>query len=303
MADLADLAELEVAIGGRVLVLADLLLEREPTTASSSAAAELVKVIEAWTGPGVLVVAGNLFDLLGITRDPAQALAAHPRLTAALKAFCEEGRRVVVLPGSRDARLAWDAKAAAVVQKELRAEVLPAVELVVHTGAGDRRVRVEPGDRFDPRWARTQPDDAADSPLGLHVVQQVLPAFGQARTTWLQGVERLANDADLPRFVASRLLYRRITRHIWWLVVPFLLAVLLKFPLSFLVSHLGGVPRRAFVVGLTTFIDLVLVAAAVYWVSRRAWSAVSGAVLGSLGQAQNDEARDDARRLVTSGPS
>lgn len=294
-------AELEVAVGGRVLVLGDLLLEREPTTASSSAAAELVKVIEAWTGPGVVVVAGNLFDLLGLTRDPAQALAAHPRLTAAFKNFCEEGRRVVVLPGSHDARLAWDPKAAAVVEKELHAEVLPEVELVVHTGAGDRRVKVEPGDRFDPRWARREPDNAADSPLGLHVVQQVLPAFGNARATWLTGVERLANDADLPRFVASRLLYRRITRHLWWLVVPFVLAVLLKFPLSFLLEHIGGVSRRTLVLGATTLIDIVLVATAVYWISRRAWSGVSGAVLGALGQAQNDEARDEARRLVTAG--
>jgi lysylphosphatidylglycerol synthetase-like protein (DUF2156 family) len=297
-------ATVEVPVGGRVLVVADLLLEREPTAASSSAVGELAKAIDAWTGPGVLVVAGNLFDLLGVTRDPAQALAAHPRLATALKTFCaSEGRRVLVIPGGHDSRLASDPKAAKVVAAELRGDVVRAVELVVHTGAGERRVRVEAGDRFDARWAPVDPGNPADSPLGQHMAQQVLPSFGSARETWLCGIDRLANDADLPRFVASRLLYRRIARHAWWLIVPFVVAVLLKFPLSFALSHFHFGLRRAGLVLLTTLVDLVLVAIAVYWVSRRAWSAVSGVTLGERGQAVNGNARDDARRLITSGHS
>jgi lysylphosphatidylglycerol synthetase-like protein (DUF2156 family)/UDP-2,3-diacylglucosamine pyrophosphatase LpxH len=291
----------DVPVGGRVLVVADLLLEREPTAASSSAVGELAKAIDAWTGPGVLVVSGNLFDLLGSTRDPGQALAAHPRLAASLKGFCSEGRRVLVIPGSHDGRLGWDAKAAKVVGEELRGEVARAVELVLHTGAGPRKVRVEAGDRFDPRWAPLDPGNPADTPLGLHIAQQVLPTFGAARETWLAGVDRLANDADMPRFVASRLLYRRLTRHIWWLVVPFLVALVLKFPLSFAFEHFRFGLRRAGLVILTTLVDLLLVAVAVYWISRRAWASVSGVALGERGQAVNAAARDEARSLVTSG--
>ncbi|HEV7886369.1 MAG TPA: phosphatidylglycerol lysyltransferase domain-containing protein [Acidimicrobiales bacterium] len=273
--------EVEVAVGGRVLVVADLLLERAPTPASASAVAALVKTVEAWTGPGVLVVAGNLFDLLGSTTDPAQALAAHPRLAGALRGFGAEGRRVVVVPGSRDRRLAL-AAGAGWAERELGATVASAVELIVHTGAGGRRVRVEAGDRFDPRWTPSDP-----SPLGLHVAQQVLPSFGGARATWLAGVERLANDADLPRFVASRVLYRRVARQGWWLLLPFVATALLS-------------RRTAFVIGLSV-LDVALVAGGVYWLSRRAWSGLSGVALGERGQAQNDAARDEGRRLVTAG--
>src|SRR5581483_7074379 len=100
----SDLLSLDIPVGARVLVVSDLLLRRDVCPGSVSAVTELAKTIDAWAGPGVIVVAGNLFDLLadGTSPDPRQALAAHPRLAVAFQHFQGEGRRVVVLPGARD---------------------------------------------------------------------------------------------------------------------------------------------------------------------------------------------------------
>src|SRR5207302_11392608 len=194
---------------GRVVVVSDLLLGPTATPASASATTDLARAIEAWSGPGALIVAGNLFELLvpetaDAAPDPTAALGAHPRLTTALRAFSAgEGRRLICLPGSRDARLAWDEAAAAGVAGELGAELALAVEVALETGAGRRQVRVEPGHRLDPRHALADPRNSACTPVGHHLLADMLPALGGARSSWLRGVDRLPEPSSFPRFLAS----------------------------------------------------------------------------------------------------
>ena len=300
-----DVVEIDVPVGGRVLVVSGLQLERDATPASLSATVELAQVLHAWTGPGVLVLNGDLFELLATeVVNPRQALASHQRLTRAVQSFCEGGaRQVVVLPGSRDARLGCDEGLVRLVHEELCATVGLAAELRVATGCGSRPVRVEPGHQFDPRHAFGDPRNPADTPLGYHIVKEVMPALGAARATWLAGAERIRDRVDLPRFAASRLVYRRLVRYLPWLLAPFALALLLKFPIVFALfpHHRRGFDpwsRRLVEIGITTAVDLVLVAAAVYVLTRRAWASVSGVALGARGLAQNDDARNEARRLI-----
>ena len=181
------------------------------TDCTTSATTDLATAIDAWDGPGILVIAGNLFEMVAAdVVDTRQALDAHPKLTAAVAAFRRcEGRRVICLPGSKDGRLAWDDDAFLPVARELGAERALAVTLRLDTGAGRRTVRVEPGHRFDPRSACVDPRSPADTPLSHHLVTEILPSLGPARATWLAGVERLADASALPRFLASRLVYRR----------------------------------------------------------------------------------------------
>jgi lysylphosphatidylglycerol synthetase-like protein (DUF2156 family) len=312
--EIADQLEVEVGLGGRVLVVSDLLLGPSATPASASATTDLAIAIEAWNGPGALVVAGDLFELLvaeppDATPDPRAALNAHPRLTTALRAFSAgAGRRLICLPGSRDARLAWDDAAASAVVCELGAELALAVEVTLETGAGRRRVRVEPGHRLDPRHALADPRNPACTPVGHHLLADMLPTLGGARSSWLRGVDRLPEPSRFPRFLASRLAYRRLARHAWWLLVPFAVAILLKVPLSYLwaapaqhLSHLGAWPRRLGLVGLTTVLDLVLVVLGVAWVSRRTWAAMGGVALGSSGDDPNGGGRAEATALVGAG--
>jgi hypothetical protein len=87
--------EVEVPLGGRVLVVADLLLDRRSTAVTDVATSELATAVEAWDGPGTLVVAGG-FAAAGV--DPVAALGAHPRLQRALDSFAAaEGRSCVSL--------------------------------------------------------------------------------------------------------------------------------------------------------------------------------------------------------------
>src|SRR5579862_5152817 len=107
----AEAAELDLPIGSRVIVLSDLFLGAAATEASSSASLEVARALDGFEGPGAVIVAGNLFDLLGNQlRDPGEALAAHPELAPAFRRFHAEDhcRHLVVLPGSRDRAILYD---------------------------------------------------------------------------------------------------------------------------------------------------------------------------------------------------
>lgn len=316
----ADLVPVQLPAGGRALVASDLHLTATATAVSTLASEELARAVDGWVGPGVIILNGNLVELLSGAAirpgeppaprlDPVRALEAHPRLLAAVAAFAAgEGREVVVLVGSHDSRLAWDAKAATRVCAALGGARLGfAAELEVVTGRGCRRVRVEPGWRFDPLHVRTDPRNPADTPLAHHIVTQLLPGFRSSRrdASWLDGIDDLADPGSFPAFVASRLTYRRLARHAWWLVVPFVLALVLRVPLAYgLFQQHAGVnpwPRRLIALGAGAVIDLLLVVAGVLVVSRSTWEGLGDMVMGVRIEDRNEAARDEARRLVTSG--
>src|SRR2546430_16924537 len=52
------------------------------------------------------------------------------------------------------------------------------------------------------------------------------------RYGYFRDADNLADPLAFPRFVASRLAYRRFARHLKWLAIPFFLAILLKLPLT-----------------------------------------------------------------------
>jgi lysylphosphatidylglycerol synthetase-like protein (DUF2156 family) len=278
--------EVAVPLGGRVLVVADLLLGRTSTAASEVATAELAGALDGWDGPGLLVFAGGLVDLLADPRNtPAAALAAHPRLAGALASFlARPARQVVCLAGSRDARLTTVPGM----------QLAPVLDVLVTTGEGERRVRVEPGHRFDERFS---PDD--DTPLGAHVVTDLVPALDPR---WAAGADRLVDVGELPRFVASRLLYRRAGRWWWALLVPFALALAVKLPLTFvfgaLDDALGPWSQRLALGAVTTAIDAAVLAGVLAALLTRGWRAVVG---GPRTLGLDDVARQEARQLVAKG--
>jgi len=180
--------------------------------------------------------------LLGdTTGDPAPALLAHPRFTAALARFAvEPGRRIVYVVGNHDGRLAWDGAAARAVTAETGAELCLTADLRFETGAGVRTVRLEHGHRLDPSNAFADPRNPLDIPLGHHVVKEALPALEGA--AWLSGVEHLADPSSIPSFIASRLAYRKMFRYLSWLAVPLLLALAIKIPLVVALAERARTP-------------------------------------------------------------
>ena len=105
-----DLAALEVTRNGRVVVVSDLPLTGTVTEASRGCTDELIGVLAAWDGPGVLVIAGDGFEQLHAPVAPIEEiLDAHQAWTDAVKAFATgKGHNVVVLPGNHDGNIAWD---------------------------------------------------------------------------------------------------------------------------------------------------------------------------------------------------
>lgn len=208
-----DLVVRTVPEGGRVLVMSDLHLVSRPSTAGRRATDALAAALEGWDGPGVAVLAGDCFDLLAEPHlDPGLALAAHPRFTDALAAWgARADREVVVLAGNHDGQLAWHARAAATLRDRLGATVALALDLDVACGAGPRRVRVEHGHQLDPSNAFVDPRDPAETPLGHHMVRDVLPQVeGLTRRSWGQGLALVADPLDLGAIVGTRLLYRQL---------------------------------------------------------------------------------------------
>lgn len=306
-----DLVECAVPTGGRVLVLGNVLLSANPDDADEAATAELSRTIDRFTGPGALVLAGDCFDLLGPGRlDPGPALARHPRLAGALEAFaaCDD-HQLIVVPGDRDSCLAWHKPAVTALQRRIGADVALAVDVVIGTGAGERRVRVEHGNRFDPTNAFDDPRDPGESPLGHHVVRELVPMLRRPSAEWLQGIELLSDRREVPTFLSSRLCYRRVARWCGWLVVPLLVAFALLISCIGLYQSGATDAARAvriwaagFGLGGAGLLVLVGLVSALWWWSLR--GPLESMSLDSLvghDHHPNDPARAATHRLVADG--
>ncbi len=287
--------------------MADLHLGADPTLAQLTAIGELAAAVEAATGPGVLLVAGNLFDS-GV--EPNAALAAHPRLVRDIAAYAGgPGRRVVVLPGDRDARLAWSGPCQSSVVADLGAELAMAVELSIETGAGRRRVRVEPGHNLDALSRFADPHNPLESPFAQHLREDLLPSVRRRQkgvtgsgTAWLAGMEQLDDTAAISRFIASRLVYRRLGRSWWLLVAPIVVIVALHLPsLALRSARAGAVTSRLGILVAFSFIELLLLVLLAGAALRRTTRALSALALDEGRRDPNGTARALARDLVTAG--
>ncbi len=322
-----------ISLGRRVVVVANLGLEPEATATTSWASAGLARALDAWQGPGMVVVAGNLFDMVG-QPDAAGAvsasLAAHQVLADSLRDFASgTERHVVCLPGSADRVLGEDVIARRPLE-ELGIEVAAALDLHMKSWAATRVVRVEAGvpeidyqvgSELGPSHMPAGAPDA--SPAGIPNTSRTMPArtYGvtTARTTlvpdpeapWQEGINHLTDPAVLQRFLTSRLLYRRFARFAWWLLVP--VAVALALRLSFVVRALDHLvlsrpgPARALsrahaatwgsrlaVAGVISAVELVVLGLVLGWLGRRAWRTLGGGALGGLLDDRVRKARADS---------
>ena len=331
----------DVPLGRRVIVVSDLLLTPEATSSTLAVTGELARALDTWDGPGILVIAGNLFDLTGAD-DPlttaGRAIDAHPALARALIRFLEvDERRVLRQRGSHEpealARHAGTTpEGASDVVATLAAagvEHLGPIDLHVHTGTGVRVVRVDPGAcaadagraPTDPSApvdlsADTKPGAVATTSAGRH--WRSLAPESAEDAPWLEGLDHLSDPSALTRFLVSRTLYRRFGRYAWWLLVPFVVALLLRIAVTpWVLHHLGsGMPARALrhahfadfqdqliVANAASAVVLAVLAVVLGLLSRRMWSILGGGAVDEVRSATgaNDTARDDGRRLVAQG--
>lgn len=327
-----EVLRVEVPIATRVVVTGNLFLEETNAVISRRTLRGLAEILSAWEGPGVLVLAGNVFDteratLLAQCDDAdAERTAEAPaigsdgtiasQLASTLRTFVSSApeRKAIVLTADPAADLlprdlfpgAGDQAATAGPAVHLAT----AADIVLKTARGPKTVRVE----------QRAPRSRGASLAGL------LPparSWSDPRTGWLYGVDKLRDPSSLPRFVTSRLFYRHLARYAWVLLLPFAVALLLRLPFVYgVLSHSAAnhlIPvsdayraryatwgSRLAAAAVSTLIVLCVVGLAAAMVAKRTWTILRGTLLGrtmlgSPGLATNDSGRARARDLVAEG--
>src|SRR5215469_13059810 len=301
--DVAERLDVIVPPDGEVIALSDLHLPPERTTVSGRCCEIIARRLDSQAGPLTVVLAGDIVEMLAFPGATADGiLRSHDDLCRALAAVTERGGQVIYTIGNHDGDLAWDLKAADAVRDHTGARLCIAADLRL---PGGERIRIEHGHQIDPYNCFSDPRNPLDTPLGHHIVREVMPKIEWLGSDWLTGAHEMADPADFPSFLASRLVYRKLARHLWWLVlVPIVLFALV-------LPQVGRVGSRypdtavwlhdAVILGYGAVVDIAIIALILAIVSRRAWTSISALALAERGYGQNTAARQRADDLVADG--
>ncbi|MGH3267202.1 MAG: hypothetical protein ACRDNS_35065, partial [Trebonia sp.] len=223
-------------------------------------------------------------------------------LCRALALVTERGGQVIYTVGNHDGDLAWDLKAATAVREATGARLCLAADLVL---PGGEKIRVEHGHQLDPYNCFHDPRNPLDTPLGHHIVREAIPKIEWLGRDWLTGAHEMADPADFPSFIASRLVYRKLARHLWWVVLAPIVLFALVLP------QVGRVGDRypdagrwlhdGEVLGVGALVDIAIIALIIAIVSRRTWTSLSALALAGRGYSQNSAARERADELIGQG--
>lgn len=307
-----DLVEIQIARGARAVVVSDLHLSATMTDAATACTTSLGEVLAGWEGGGAVIIAGDGFELLA-GEDPQiePILDTHAEFCQALSAWADAdgARHLVVLSGNHDGRIAWDIDVVrAIVDRTGATDVAIACDLVLQTDEGAEKVRVVHGNQDDPYNAFVDTRSPIDTPFGHHVVRQLLPQLAVADQPGgvLHGLRWLDDPTQVAEMLASRIFYRKFAWRAWWLLVPFLAAVVLR-----LVAFLPGVSRLlrdnaegwlialgAGVVGVTVIVSLAALITMIRVHHTIASTSISGQ---SELEGHNSNQREQAAALITAG--
>jgi len=302
--EIVDLLEVAIPPDGKVMTISDLHLPPVRTDVSGRSCEMLARHLAAETGALTVVLAGDVVELLGSPGSTAtDILRPHEDLCAALLEVTARGGQVIYAIGNHDGDLAWDVKAADAVREMTGARLCLAADLILADG---RKIRVEHGHQLDPYNCFHDARNPLDTPMGHHIVREVIPRMEWLGRGWIDGAHEMADPTDFPSFVGSRLVYRKLSRHLWWLIaIP--LAILIVVRIPEFAAFRSRYPdtdvwvRRGEILGYGAVADLVVIAALVGIVARRTWVSISALALDRRGYGQNQVARQRAADLVADG--
>ena len=302
--DIADLLEVEVPPDVKVITVSDLHLPPVRTDVSGRSCEMLARHLAEEHGTPTVVLAGDVIELLGSPGSTAtDILRPHEDLCAALLDVTARGGQVIYTIGNHDADLAWDVKAADAVREMTGARLCLAADLILAEG---KKIRVEHGHQLDPYNCFCDARNPLDTPMGHHIVREVIPRIEFLGRGWVDGAHEMADPTDFPSFIGSRLVYRKLGRHLWWLIaIPLVILVLVRIPeFTAFRSRYPDTDvwvRRGEILGYGAIADLVVIAALVAILARRAWVSISALALDKRGYQQNQAARQRAADLVADG--
>jgi UDP-2,3-diacylglucosamine pyrophosphatase LpxH len=283
-------------------------------------AAELVVLLEdlgRHRGPVELVLVGDFVDLLrmgdpGRGEDMVAATLARPEyreLFATLQAFAgAEGHRVVYVVGNHDAELWWNPAARRPLQEAGLVETFALSYAAAFVSLPDQPIYCEHGNQLDPTNTIADYANPLDTPVGAHVVTEVVRPIGSGaaitRSVDLRDVSYVFPLAAIPRWIAGRIFYQFLGRVLRWLLAPLIVAYAAYEALVAVAWPFGrSLGLRPLFLELAYVLGLLAVAFAVlFLISRRtAAHAVSAMPSRSPGQeAGREPYREDVaiRRLL-----
>jgi UDP-2,3-diacylglucosamine pyrophosphatase LpxH len=183
-------------------------------------------------GPLELVLAGDFFDFLRIAEVPdgqsrASLTISRPEYRTLFEALrrLADGleRNVVYLPGNHDAEAWWNGELRAELQREGLVHGFALSYAASFASDPDRIVYCEHGNQFDPSNTIRDYDDPLDSPLGEHVVTDLLPRLPigwESEGGNLRAIDRVFPLASIPQWLAGRTFYVTATQVVRWLLLP-----------------------------------------------------------------------------------
>jgi len=213
------------------------------------------------------------------------------------------GGQVIYTIGNHDGDLAWDVKGADTVREMTGARLCLAADLILADG---RKIRIEHGHQLDPYNCFCDARNPLDTPMGHHIVREVIPRLEFLGRGWVDGAHEMSDPTDFPSFVGSRMVYRKLSRHLWWVIaLPLVILVVIRIPefAAFRTRYpdTDVWARRAEILGYGAVVDLLVIGALVALVARRAWVSISALALDKRGYGQNTAARQRAADLVADG--
>ena len=191
-------------------------------------------------GPVELVLAGDFFDFLLIEEVPkgenrASETISRPEyeeLFSALRRFAARDKhRVIYLPGNHDAEMWWNAE----IRKTLSEERLVNEFALSYTArfesTPNRTIYCEHGNEFDSANTITDYEDRLDTPLGDHivtdVVRRVMPMGDSiTRDLDLRDIGKVFPLVTIPEWIVGRVFYDLISRVARYLLLPLLIGYL-----------------------------------------------------------------------------
>jgi hypothetical protein len=293
--------ELDLPPGGRLTFLSDLhYTERGPLAdfQAGDALHQLLQSVRAHQGPVILALGGDVLDLLQLSgpRDQAVARALEGgdarRLGEELHGLAERpDATIVYLIGNHDSSLAWDGAGRRRVAHELAADHVGLHLRVRLHGPDGREVTLvaEHGDALDLYNRRSDPFDPLDSPVGDHIVTELvrrMDTMTERRPELaLDQVNNVRPSAMVPTWMVANFFYRFLSRALQDVALP-LIGLFLLLHVPIVATLAAGIWGRLGTVGelsgrlarwavLVAGVDLVLLAAVIAFVGRTLQQAVA----------------------------
>jgi UDP-2,3-diacylglucosamine pyrophosphatase LpxH len=250
-------------------------------------AAELVALLEdlgRHRGPVELVLVGDFVDLLRMGdpcrgEDLVAATLARPEyreLFATMQTFAGgEGHRVVYVVGNHDAELWWNPGARRPLQEAGLVETFALSYSAAFVSLPDQLIYCEHGNQLDPTNTITDYANPLDTPVGAHIVTEVVRPIGSGaaitRSVDLRDVSYVFPLAAIPQWIAGRIFYQFLGQVLRWLLAPLIVAYAVYEALAVVVRPFGRSPGlRPLFLELAYILGLLVVAFAVlFLISRR----------------------------------